>query len=268
MSISSPYWLRLLPLLLGCSFLQPLAAQPAGPYYLSLKRDLLYGGVGAGSILLGEVLRGRTPDILLSDLRLGNIPAFDLAATRNSSVSARRASDLTLSVSQALPVLLLAGRQTRRDAGKLGILFVETMAINTGLTNIIKSTTLRPRPYVFDENLDPATVIRHGDRAAFLSGHTSNSATGGFFLARVFSDYYPDSKLKPFVWALGAGLPALTGYLRIQAGQHYPSDVIAGYALGAAVGYLVPTLHKKPLATRGFALSPTGNGVHLAYRFN
>lgn len=204
---------------------------------------------------------------MLSDLRLRSIPPFDRAATRNSSESARKASDLTLNISSALPVLLLAGSKTRKDAGRLGLLFAETMTINYGLTNIIKATSRRPRPYVFDENLDPATIIRSNDRAAFLSGHTSVSASGGFFFARAFSDYYPDSKLKPVAWVLGAGLPALTGYLRFQAGQHYPSDIIAGYVLGATVGYLVPTLHKKPIGGKRLTVSATGNGVYLGYRF-
>lgn len=259
---------RLTTLLLLLVLALPLAAQRNndGPYYLSLKREILFGGGGIGATALGAFLRANTPDIMLEDLRLGNIPAFDRAATRNSSESARKGSDLALNVSSALPLLLLAGNKPRGDAGKLGILFAETMAINYGLTNIIKATSRRPRPYVFDENLDPATIIRANDRAAFLSGHTSVSATGGFFFARAFSDYYPDSKLKPLAWVLGAGLPAFTGYLRFQAGQHYPSDIIAGYVLGATVGYLVPTLHKKALP-KGVRVSAGVGGVNLNCRF-
>ena len=236
-------------------------------YYLSLKRDLLYGGMAAGSVVLGNVLRSRTPDIVLAELQLGTIPDFDRAATRFSSAAARTGSDYTLYASSALPLLLLIGRPARRDAGKLAILLAETLALNQGLTNIVKSVALRPRPYVFDEKLDPSTVIRSNDRAAFLSGHTSTSAAGGFFFARAFADYYPDSKLRPYAWALGAGLPALTGYLRIRAGQHYPSDVVAGYVLGAAVGYLLPALHRKPSVAKGLTLSPIGNGLYLSFHF-
>lgn len=262
------FFSRCVTLLLLVVLVVPLTAQGSddGPYYLSLKREILLGGGGVGATVLGSVLRSRTPDITLADLRLGTIPAFDRAATRNSSESARKASDLTVDLSSGLPFLLLAGKKTRRDAGKLGILFAETMAINYGLTNIIKATSRRPRPYVFDENLDPATIIRSNDRASFLSGHTSVSTTGGFFFARVFADYYPDSKLKPVVWVLGAGLPALTGYLRFRAGQHYPTDIIAGYALGATIGYLVPTLHKKPLMKGRLTLAPAGTGLYASYR--
>jgi membrane-associated phospholipid phosphatase len=141
--------------------------------------------------------------------------------------------------------LLLAGEKTRRDFGKIAVMYAEVALINLGLTDIIKSSALRPRPYVFDEDLDPETIITNGDRAAFLSGHTSGTAAGSFFFARVFSDYYPNSKLKPYVWGAAIALPALAGYLRIRAGRHYPSDVIAGYALGALVGYFIPVLHRK-----------------------
>lgn len=254
-------------LLLLLAMTLPVDAQSSsdGPYHLSLKREILFGGSGIGATVLGNVLRARTPDITLADLRLGTIPAFDLAATRNSSESARKASDLTVNLSSGLPFLLLAGNKTRKDAGKLGILFAETMAINYGLTNIIKATSRRPRPYVFEEGLDPGTIISSNDRASFLSGHTSVSTTGGFFFARVFADYYPDSKFKPVVWVLGAGLPALTGFLRFQAGQHYPTDIIAGYVLGATVGYLVPTLHKKSLLKGRLTLAPAGTGFYASY---
>ena len=258
---------RLLPLLLLLLVAASVTGQQQSPYYLSLKRDLLYGGAAAGSVVIGTALLSRTPDIVLSDLRLGEIPDFDLVATRNSSESARRASDNAVHASTALPLLLMAGRKSRRDAGKLALLFAETMALNQGLTNIVKSTAKRPRPYVFDEDLDPTTIIRSNDRASFLSGHTSTSAASGFFFARAFADYYPNSKLKPYAWALGAGLPVFTGYLRIRAGQHYPSDIVAGYALGAAVGYLVPVLHRRPIGPKGMTLSPTGNGLYLSCRF-
>ncbi|MCP9234727.1 phosphatase PAP2 family protein [Lewinella sp. JB7] len=268
MFVSTPGRARLFPLLVFLCIASIASAQQRGPYYLSLKRDLLYGGGAVGSVALGEVLRSRTPDIVLADLRLGSIPGFDLAATRNSSESARVASDDALYASAALPLLLMAGRRSRNDAGKLSILFAETMALNMGLTSIVKSSAKRPRPYVFDKNLDPATIIRSNDRASFLSGHTSTAAAGGFFFARAFADYYPDSKLKPYAWVLGAGLPAMTGYLRIQAGQHYPSDVIAGYALGAVIGYAVPALHRKPAAHNKLTLAPAGAGIYLSYRFD
>ena len=141
------------------------------------------------------------------------------------------------------------------------------MAITGGITSITKAGFLRVRPYVYAPDWDPNQPLESGDRASFLSGHTSLSAAGSFFFARVFADYHPDSRLKPYVWGLAATIPAVTGYLRIRAARHFPSDVLAGYALGASIGYLVPTLHKKPILPRGMTLSPMGQGMYLSYRF-
>ena len=65
-------------------------------------------------------------------------------------------------------------------------------------------------------------------------------ATFSFFTAKVFSDTNPNSKLRPWVWSSAALLPAVTGYLRVKGGKHFPTDVIVGYAVGAAIGILVP----------------------------
>jgi membrane-associated phospholipid phosphatase len=151
--------------------------------------------------------------------------------------------------------------------GTITLLYGETILITQGLTQIIKSTALRPRPYVFDENLPATTVLESNDRAAFLSGHTSISAAAAFFTARVFADYFPDSKAKPYVWGGAAAVPALMGYLRVRAGRHYPSDVIAGYALGALVGYAVPALHRKPRAKNWVRVSAGTTGLYLSYRW-
>lgn len=236
---------RLQLLFLFCLFTVGISAQQKEVYHLSWQRDVPLGASAIGLTALGQVLRDRTPDITLADLRLPNIPRFDRFATRFSSNTARKASDYTLYAGAVMPFLLLAGQETRQDFGKIAVMYAEVAFINLGLTDIIKSTALRPRPYVFDENLAPETVLSNGDRAAFLSGHTSGTAAGSFFFARVFADYYPDSKLKPYVWGTAIAMPALAGWLRIRAGRHYPSDVIAGYALGAAVGYFIPVIHRK-----------------------
>ena len=104
--------------------------------------------------------------------------------------------------------------------------------------------------------------------ASFFSGHTSCVASNSFFAARVFSDYYPESKWKPVVWGAAIALPAVTGYLRVKAGKHYPSDVIAGYAVGAAVGYFVPKLHRTPYRLpEGMHLDMGPAGMRLDWLF-
>ncbi len=236
------------------------------PYAFGVVREAGYAVAAGGSRLLGHELRRKTESVLLGDLRLGTVPFYDRYTPSRKHDGSRVASDITLEVSAALPLLLLAGRRSRRDAFRLGILLVETMALNQGLTDIIKATAHRARPYLHDAALPPDTVVDPKDRIAFVSGHTSVSAASCFFMATVFADYYPESKLKPIVWAVAAALPAATAVLRLRAGQHYPSDVVAGYLLGAGIGYGIPALHRIHRRGSRLRVEAEGPGLSLVYR--
>jgi hypothetical protein len=110
--------------------------------------------------------------------------------------------------------------------------------------------------------------LKRNVRTAFVSGHTSITACNTFFAAQVFSDFYPDSKWKPVIWSAAATIPAITGYLRVTAGKHFPTDVMAGYAMGTVIGILVPRLHRnKILKDKGISLNPGMYRVHLVSRF-
>ena len=44
--------------------------------------------------------------------------------------------------------------------------------------------------------------------------------------------------------ALLFGGAAAVGTLRVAAGRHFPTDVLAGAALGSLIGWLIPTVHR------------------------
>lgn len=243
-----------------------------GPYQLSLPRELILGGIGAGALGLGTYLQNQLDDDrpLLRNLSITDykeINGFDRLGTHIGSKRARLWSDQTRDAGIGIGSLLLFGKETRRDAPKLALLYTETMLLTSGVTNLIKTSVSRSRPYVYAPDWDPERPLSSGDRASFISGHTSLAAAGSFFFATVFKDYYPDSKLKRYVWGAAVTIPAVTGYLRVRAAKHFPTDVIAGYALGAGIGYLVPTLHKKNVLPKGMTIAPAGGGLYLDYRF-
>ncbi|PHI21322.1 hypothetical protein CEQ90_02675 [Lewinellaceae bacterium SD302] len=242
-----------------------IKAQNNGPYHLSLKREMLYGGSGIASMLGGEYLRRRIQPVSIGNVEFDDIIELDELPFAYNRHGTEKLSDYTMYASAGLTSLFLLHHNTRSDFGKISILFGEAMMINAGLTNISKAAFKRPRPYVFDPTWNPNRTLKSSDRASLLSGHTSGAATGSFFFASVFSDYFPDSKLKPVVWGAAITLPALTGYLRVRSARHYPSDVIAGYVLGAAVGYFIPKLHKRvTLNSRlRFVAGPTGFSLTL-----
>jgi undecaprenyl-diphosphatase len=88
---------------------------------------------------------------------------------------------------------------------------------------MVKRSTVRHRP--FEANplvLAGAAVL---DRFSFPSGHTLHAV--GFSL--VACSYYPGLELVLWPFTL------LTAVSRVALGLHYPSDVLAGGALGALI---------------------------------
>ncbi len=250
----------------------------AKPYTFSWKNEAPYIGTAAGLVVTGIVVDLTNPvkPFSLQELNLLNrndVNAFDRNATFNWSPGSSTASDVLLIGSVISPVLLLTTSQTRADFGWLLLMGWEVLSINYGMMTTVKNLTNRPRPYVY--NPDTPTDVRTGtdSKESFYSGHVSTTASMSFFLATVLTDYHPDMKtgLKITVWTLAAAYPAITAYLRVEAGKHYPTDVIAGYAIGALTGWLVPFLHKKRKPDAKFSFAPTtiyGNaGIYLSYQF-
>ncbi len=71
--------------------------------------------------------------------------------------------------------------------------------------------------------------------SSFPSGHTAN----WFSLATVYGKKYPKLIIPLYLTGLAVGLS------RIYQGEHYPSDVLTGAAIGIAFGYLTLKLEKQ-----------------------
>jgi undecaprenyl-diphosphatase len=95
--------------------------------------------------------------------------------------------------------------------------------IGTVIYKLIKGKTLRPRPF----NVYPAIVCvgKTLDQFSFPSGHTMHAV--GFSIVAV--SYFPALfwLVVPFAILVALSRPIL--------GLHYPSDVLAGAALGAVI---------------------------------
>jgi len=94
------------------------------------------------------------------------------------------------------------------------------------LTSLLKSGYARPRPEFsgLAENLS----------ASFPSGHAMISAVTFLTLGALLSRLSKGWRLKIFYFAAAVFLTVLVGVSRVILGVHFPSDVIAGWALGAS----------------------------------
>ena len=218
------------------------------PYYFDWKKEGVIASIGL-STWGTSYLVGNTVDPFslnkVNSFNRASVNDFDRVATFNNSMAAAKTSDYLSLGSKFLPVLFLADQRTRNHFHDIAFLYAETYLVANGLTTLTKRLVARPRPFVFNENVDDEHKLDRGARYSFFSGHTSKTAAMSFFTAKVYADFYPASKWRPFVWTVAATIPAVTGYMRVQGGKHYPSDVIVGYAVGAATGILVPHLHRR-----------------------
>lgn len=112
---------------------------------------------------------------------------------------------------------------------KRGLAAIITVAITSGmiLTHFVKRGYDRPRP-----DLVPHGVVV--TNASFPSGHAMMAAvvylTLGLLLARV----QPLRPLRIYIVVLSVAITLLVGVSRVYLGVHWPTDVLAGWTLGAA----------------------------------
>lgn len=211
-----------------------------------------------------------TPAETISELSRNDIPQFDRWATKYYSEKAADASDLIFYGSMPLPLLLLADKAIRKDAAKIGLLYIQAMSVTgtfyTGSTTFVD----RFRPYVYNPNVTEGDQRDGNAKNSFLAGHPALVGTATFFAAKVHADYHPGSKWNKWLFA-GAGVAtATTGYLRHRGGRHFPSDILAGTTIGVLSGILIPHWHKNKLFKDEnlsvFPFSGRSHGLALTYK--
>ena len=142
------------------------------------------------------------------------------------------------------PLTFLAYDKTREDFGTVALMYGEAVLLNAGINALVKGLINRPRPFVYDKNTSAELKYDVEARYAFFSGHTSMTAVNTFYTAKVYSAYLSNETTKTLIWTAAALIPALTGFSRVNTHKHFPTDVIVGYIVGAAIGYLIPEIHK------------------------
>ncbi|MCO5248359.1 MAG: phosphatase PAP2 family protein [Chitinophagales bacterium] len=155
------------------------------------------------------------------------------------------ASDIGMVTFAAAPLLLLADKNIRKQSKYIIPMWAEVFTFNFALVGMTKELVRRTRPYVFYDDVPMELKTKKDARASFFSGHTSMTAASLFFMAQVYSDFHPNSKMKPLVWTGAAVLPLTIGALRYGGGKHFWSDILVGYLIGASTGMLIPRLHKR-----------------------
>lgn len=129
---------------------------------------------------------------------------------------------------------LVADLLSRRRLPVAALLAAISYFAADGLAIALKSVFDRPRPSLVDPAVHPLVAVPHS--GAMPSAH----AAGAFAAALAVGLVHPRLR-RPLL-----GLATLIAFSRVWLGVHYPTDVVAGAAIGAAIA-LVAWL----LMTRG-----------------
>lgn len=245
----------------------PAAAQT--PYSLDPAREAILLGIGAGGSLTGfavhDAIAPLTPEEI-EGLSRASVPSFDRGATYRYSTSADKASDWLLFGIMVSPLALAASRPIREDFGTYGTMYGETLLLTLAMGTLTKGIVSRTRPYAYNPDAPMEEKTDVEARKSFYSSHTAFAFASAVFMSVTFQEYEPGSPLRPWIWAGSLATAAAVGVLRYTSGSHFPTDILAGAAIGALAAIAVPALHKA--ATGDLALSSTAGsrGVQISFQ--
>ena len=153
-------------------------------------------------------------------------------------------SDVTLGLALVMPgVSGLVVPAT--DYELLATTYIGTMSTAFTARTVMKQLVHRARPYVgkIDRPADTSE-----DYESFPSGHALMAFSAAAYTQTLQALWYPDSKAMKAVSYATWGLAATTATLRVLSGNHHLGDVLAGAAIGSAIGFLGPYLTNRLLA--------------------
>lgn len=128
---------------------------------------------------------------------------------------------LTLLVAGVAIYLISVGKRAT------ALLVVGAVASGTLVSVLLKLGFDRPRP-------DLVAQLAHAQSSSFPSGHAMLSAVAYLTLGVLLARAHVRKRTKVFVMSFAIGLTLLIGVSRVYLGVHWPTDVLAGWALGAA----------------------------------
>lgn len=171
-----------------------------------------------------------------SEIREGETNAFDRSALywvrdHLGGIAPLRAAMLDLTAlgdtaTLTLVVMLTAGFAAASRKTALGAFVVAEAGVGTSITALVKPWFGRARPDVV-EHWAPFSS------ASFPSGHSANSAIVYLSIALLAAQWAPTRGGRVFLVGASIALIMGIGFSRVFLGVHWPTDVLAGWAVGS-----------------------------------
>ncbi|MEZ4410567.1 MAG: phosphatase PAP2 family protein [Polyangiales bacterium] len=241
----------------------PAAAQRAPAFRLDPSIDVPVMAVTAPLLGAWFLSRELGPSWCAARCDPSTVNAFDRPSAGAYRPEWRVVSDATViawGLGAATTLALVEGLPTSLHDTTV---VLESVMVANALAVMTNFAVGRPRPFAYGDAAPEDLRLSGNAAMSFFSGHTANA-----FAATVATFQVLRRVTRPaLAWAaLGVclGVSSFIGAARVLAGDHFPSDVIAGAVVGAAIGWVVPALHRAPVRPtpvafqHGAALTLTG----------
>jgi membrane-associated phospholipid phosphatase len=250
---------------------------PAGYQRVGPAEGALIAGLSVGALLVQAL---KAPDsarwtggILFDDSVQGSLRASSAQARTNAGT----ASDIGYIGLALYPLIIDAGLVAWLGKGKpdaavqLALIDIEALALTGLTTTLVQRTAGRARPFIRHCASDPRECGSNANdrNTSFVSGHASVAFTAATTLCMQHARLSLYGAADKAVCPIALAVASTTAVLRIVADKHYASDVLAGAAIGAALGASVNALHLRvgDGVTRGLSGTAEGRGVTYFVHF-
>lgn len=186
--------------------------------------------VGLAAVAVGVVVLGAVTDVVADGEAAGwDQPVMSLVVSHRPAALTPVVGVLTAAgdVAVLIPATLVAGGSLawRRRRWLLVVVPVSVLALSGAAVAVMKAVLARPRP--------PGAVAQVVETGwAFPSGHTASATAVAVMVGFLFTRGRPRRRALP-IWLGAIGIAGMVGVSRVYLGVHWPSDVIAGWLLGA-----------------------------------
>jgi undecaprenyl-diphosphatase len=191
--------------------------------FLAIGLALALGAIAGFATLAEEVVEGETLAFDVAVLRWmerHHTPWLDVAALEVTALGAGVVVGMVIAISSAF-------LWVSRHRYSVALLWVALLGAGL-ITRTLKMVFDRERPDVFP------WLAPHADQGSFPSGHATTSMVVYLTLAYLVARLADTRALRWLTMVAALVVIVLIGLSRLYLGVHYPSDVIAGYAVGFA----------------------------------
>jgi membrane-associated phospholipid phosphatase len=233
-------------------------------YSVDSKKDLIIGALSLG-IGISPFFIKNEPENTPGILNKNNVNAFDRSLLFSRNKPLDMLSDNAPFGLALLPIIsIVPNIKYANTLLTYSIMYGESLLLTYGTVFSLKNAIIRYRPYMYAGGVPAGKEKDYYN--SFPSSATSFAFLSATFLSATFYQEFPESKWKiPIIvgsYALATGV----GSMRIFTGAHFPTDVLAGAAIGSLYGWLIPHLHLRQ-DNKNIKIIPAGNGLVVSLSF-